>query len=110
MLVNTLASARRRRWNHEQPAPDPYEAAGTASPGIADATTQVDDADAMRRALDNLPTHQREVVVLRYYAHLTEQQIATVLATPAGTVKSRLSRALRLLADDTNLTEMRDPR
>ena len=39
-------------------------------------------------------TDQRAVVVLRYFAHLTEQQTASVLGIAPGTVKSRLSRAL----------------
>ena len=36
--------------------------------------------------------------MLRYFAHLSEQQTATVLGIPPGTVKSRLSRALARLA------------
>lgn len=45
--------------------------------------------------------------MLRYYAHLTEQQMAAVLGVAPGTVKSRLSRALKVLADDPDLAELR---
>ena len=45
--------------------------------------------------------------MLRYYAHLTEQQMASVLGVAPGTVKSRLSRALKILADDPNLSDLR---
>lgn len=62
------------------------------------------------RALEHLPDDQRTAVVLRYYAHLTELQMATVLGVPAGTVKSRLSRAVKALAQDPHLAELRDLR
>jgi len=50
-------------------------------------------------ALASLPIEQRSVVVLRYYLDWSEAQTAAALAIPAGTVKSRLSRALDTLAD-----------
>jgi DNA-directed RNA polymerase specialized sigma24 family protein len=45
------------------------------------------------------------VVVLRYYARLTEQQTADVLGVPPGRVKSRLSRALARLATNPHLAD-----
>jgi RNA polymerase sigma-70 factor (ECF subfamily) len=44
-------------------------------------------------ALARLPLPQRVVLVLRTLEGLTEQEIATTLGIPAGTVKSRLHRA-----------------
>jgi RNA polymerase sigma-70 factor (ECF subfamily) len=52
----------------------------------------------MLRALADLPVPLRVVVVLRYYADLSEREIATAIGRPAGTVKSRLHEARRLLA------------
>lgn len=75
-----------------------------------DETTRVDDADAIVRALQHLSDNQPETVVLRYYAHLTEEQMATTLAVAPGTIKTRLSRALKALADNPNLTELGEPR
>ena len=49
--------------------------------------------DSLRR----LPYDQRAVVVLRYWLGLTEAEIAESLDCRPGTVKSRLSRALRAL-------------
>jgi len=43
------------------------------------------------------------VLVLRYYADLTEADIAAVLGIAPGTVKSRASRALHALAADESL-------
>lgn len=104
ILINTLASSRRRRWNGERPTDHLPDLAG------GDATAQVDDADAIVRALQQLPDNQRQTVVLRYYAQLSEEQMATALTVAPGTIKSRLSRALKALADNPNLTELRDPR
>lgn len=45
-------------------------------------------------AVAALPERDREVVALRYFAELSEAETAEALGCPAGTVKSRLSRAL----------------
>jgi RNA polymerase sigma factor (sigma-70 family) len=44
-------------------------------------------------ALMHLPVSQRVVLVLRTQEGLSEQEIATTLGIPTGTVKSRLHRA-----------------
>ena len=49
-------------------------------------------------ALRDLSPHLRVVVVLRYYADLSEREIATAIGRPVGTVKSRLNEARRRLA------------
>jgi hypothetical protein len=80
-------------------------------------------ADAAAPGSDQPPTHRIIPVPMRpsalttptpccvrYYAHLTEQQMATVLGVATGTVKSRLSRALTALADDPSLEELRGTR
>ena len=48
-------------------------------------------------ALRTLPRRQREVLVLRYWAELTEADIASTLNISRGTVKSTASRALDAL-------------
>ena len=54
-------------------------------------------ADVMR-ALQDLPTHLRIVIVLRYYSDLSERDIAVAIGRKPGTVKSRLNEARRRLA------------
>jgi RNA polymerase sigma-70 factor (ECF subfamily) len=49
-------------------------------------------------ALKDLPVHLRIVVVLRYYADLSEREIAIAIDRKPGTVKSRLNEARRQLA------------
>ena len=51
--------------------------------------------DAVRR----LPTRQRDVVVLRYYLQLTDDEIASTLDMRLGTVKSTLHRARATLRE-----------
>lgn len=55
---------------------------------------QVDEHDELWAALDRLPPRQRVVLVLRIVEDLSEEQTASMLGIPPGTVKSRLSRAL----------------
>jgi RNA polymerase sigma factor (sigma-70 family) len=57
-------------------------------------------------ALSMLSYRQREVIMLRYYADLSEAQIAAALGISRGAVKSHVARAkdalramLRLLRD-----------
>ncbi len=104
VLINIFISGRRRRWTNEKPTAMLREQA------VIDHTASIDDTDAIMRALDRLPSDQRTAVVLRYYAHLSEQQMASALDVAAGTVKSRLSRAVKTLAQDPDLAELRGTR
>jgi RNA polymerase sigma-70 factor (ECF subfamily) len=52
----------------------------------------------VRRAVDELPTEERDVVRLQHLDGLTHNEIAHRLGVPAGTVKSRSFRAHRHLA------------
>lgn len=55
------------------------------------------ERDRILQALRQLPQRQREVVVLRYYADLSEAQIAHVLQIAPGSVKAHAHRALAAL-------------
>ena len=59
-------------------------------------------------ALQTLTQASREVVALRFYLDLTEAEIAGIVGCRRGTVKSRLSRALRQLAASPALADLRD--
>jgi RNA polymerase sigma factor (sigma-70 family) len=78
--------------------------------GYADPADRV-DMDETRRlvlaAVSSLPDHLRVVVVLRYYAHLGEKDIAAVIGRRPGTVKSRVHEAKARLGDDPRLAEFR---
>jgi RNA polymerase sigma-70 factor, ECF subfamily len=65
----------------------------------ADIATGVADRESIRGALETLTQKQRETIELAYLRHLTHEEIALVLGEPAGTIKSRLSSALRKLRE-----------
>jgi RNA polymerase sigma-70 factor (ECF subfamily) len=55
------------------------------------------DADAVRRALAELPVEFREIVILREMEGFSYKEIADLAEVPIGTVMSRLARARKLL-------------
>lgn len=103
IVVNTFIDQRRRRWRGELPSEHLPERA------VADGAVATVDRVGLERALANLTEEQRIAVVLRYYLDLSESQMAAVLAVAPGTVKSRLSRALKALGADPNLAEQETP-
>jgi RNA polymerase sigma-70 factor (sigma-E family) len=74
---------------------------------FAPAPTRFDDARVdLHRALATLPRRQRQVVVLRFIADLSEADVAAALGCSLGTVKSHASRGLaqlrEILGDDVS--------
>jgi RNA polymerase sigma factor (sigma-70 family) len=57
------------------------------------------ERDHVMRALRSLPQRQREVIVLRYYADLSEAQIADAMGISTGAVKSHASRGMSALRE-----------
>ena len=55
------------------------------------------DATAIQKALEQLPTQFREVIVLREINQMNYRDIAEITNVPIGTVMSRLSRGRQLL-------------
>lgn len=53
--------------------------------------------ETVQRALDELPVHFREILLLCEVEEMSYQEIAETLAIPIGTVMSRLSRARKAL-------------
>lgn len=58
-------------------------------------TTLMNHADSqlMQRAIDDLPVHYREALLLCEVEEMSYQEIAEILSIPIGTVMSRLARA-----------------
>ncbi len=54
-------------------------------------------SDEIRVALEELPTEQRRVIELAYFAGFTHTEIASMLDTPIGTVKGRMRLGLEKL-------------
>ena len=73
------------------------EQRGLTGAAVDDAVALHDQRQRLADVVAALPDRYREIVALRYFAGLSESETAEVLSCPAGTVKSRLSRALDLL-------------
>ena len=59
---------------------------------------QIHDVAEVRRALDELPTTERDLIRMQHFDELSHAEIADKLEIPLGTVKSRTFRAHRRLA------------
>jgi len=81
---------RRRRWRAEVTLV-------TREPSEPDATKSLADRDLLERALRRLSDGQRTVLVLTYYAGLSQREVADALDIPPGTAKSRVHYALEAL-------------
>jgi RNA polymerase sigma-70 factor (sigma-E family) len=92
MVVNEYLSWR-RRWARVVPHANPPDRPDPAS----DHAVAHAERDALRIELDKLPRRQRAVLVLRYYAGMSDTEIAEVLGCGAGTVRGYASRALAAL-------------
>ncbi len=92
-VVNLSRSRLRRRQVVAKHRPDPLPDMASAEVG-AMAHVQ---RDLVLAALQQLPRRQREAVVLRYYADLTEAQTAEAMGCGVGSVKSHTSRAMQAL-------------
>ena len=68
-------------------------------PGPEEQTLRRERQEALRKAIDQLPTEQRTVLLLREMDGLTYDEIAQLLHLELGTVKSRLARARLALRD-----------
>jgi RNA polymerase sigma factor (sigma-70 family) len=55
------------------------------------------DRDRVVAALQGLTARQREAIVLRYYADLSEAEIATAMGISRGAVKSHTARGMAAL-------------
>lgn len=101
MLVNGIARGWRRKWRGEIPYSEMPEPSPTEDPA-----TDLSVSHTIRASLERLRLEHRQVLVLRYFADLTEAQIANVLGIAPGTVKSRASRAIAALSEDKSLNEL----
>lgn len=69
----------------------------------------VETRELLHVALLRLPPRQRAVIVLRYFADLTERETAEVLGVRIGTVKQHAARGLARLRDELSSEAQESP-
>ncbi|MDQ6615632.1 MAG: RNA polymerase sigma factor [Actinomycetota bacterium] len=103
VVVNACYSKLRSDRHRRALFPGDETDVGRGPEGLALAS---EEHRAVLAALDRMPDHLRVVVALRYYAQLSEKEIATVIHRRPGTVKSRLHEARARLGSDPALTAL----
>jgi len=105
VVVNACISSARARTSRagKDDAGDALEGLPERSVGPELAAEQSQLAAAVEVALAELPEHLRVPLILRFYAGLSEKEIATAIDRRPGTVKSRLYDARQRLAQDPRL-------
>ncbi len=94
-VVNNARSALRHRGVEER-----YRQPGPPEPsGPEERAVQATEDARVMAALRGLSRRQQEVLVLRYYADLSEHDIATTLGMTRGAVKSHAHRGIAALRE-----------
>jgi RNA polymerase sigma factor (sigma-70 family) len=78
---------------------------GGAVPSPEAALLDFERRDELLAAVAELPDNDRQAIACRYFLDLSEEETASVLGCPRGTVKSRLSRALERLRERMGETD-----
>jgi len=98
-----LDRSRAQRRRVVEPVPEPPDL--VISPDPADDVLERLDAERVRGALERLTEDQREVIVLKFAAGLSNEETAVATGKPIGAVKSLQHRGLaalkRVLEEDS---------
>ncbi|MBD0293146.1 MAG: SigE family RNA polymerase sigma factor [Jiangellaceae bacterium] len=92
VIHNTRSIQRRRAVAARHPEDAPFEAPSAEYGALRSAA-----GEAVIEALRQLPARQRETLMLRYYADLSEAEIAEAMKISRGAVKSHASRGMAAL-------------
>lgn len=103
MVVNRCSSFWRRSVRRERP----WDGDGLFEQELPDASAAHAERDQMLRLLRRLPGKQRTVLVLRHYEGMADAEIADLLGTSSGTVRSNAHRGLAALRVLLELEEHR---
>jgi RNA polymerase sigma-70 factor (ECF subfamily) len=101
----SLSALRARRPQSSLSYPKVMDAVESSNP-VPSADVLVDRA-AILRLVDQLPTKQRQVIMLFYMQEQSHEEVAAMLSMPIGTVKTLLHRArarLSASAGETSAT------
>ena len=95
-----MASLDRRMGKDEESETGAFvEVFDSPDRGPVEESESIEQADEIRRAVDDLPEQMRQVVLLVYFQGLKYREAAHALGIPVGTVKSRLHGAVQKLGE-----------
>ena len=100
ILRNTFLSSRSKLERRMTVAMESEEdGAGLAVENVTPETILMNrtNSQLLQRAIDDLPVHYREALLLCEVEEMSYQEIAGILSIPVGTVMSRLARARRAI-------------
>jgi len=69
------------------------------TPSLEEVVHEGEQRRRVREAVDRLPHHLREIILLAYFQRMSYNQVAESLGIPLGTVKSRLHAAVATFAE-----------
>ncbi|HYV30081.1 MAG TPA: sigma-70 family RNA polymerase sigma factor [Candidatus Binatia bacterium] len=96
--IDRLRSLRRRYSFIEEVTHEMEEEARPLSAGPDEVFTQ-EQAAVIRAAVATLPLEQRQAIEMAFLGGLTQNEIATTLNQPLGTIKARIRRGMLKLRD-----------
>lgn len=76
-----------------------------SDPSPLDSVTFTEQRERLHKALAQIPVEQRDALMLAYFQGYTQVEIADVLQTPLGTVKTRMRQGLIKLSSLLRGTE-----
>lgn len=88
LRIDAIRREKRPKFDPEDPAFIPDEA-----PAADSIITAQQSADALRHAMERLPTEQSELLKMSFYDDYSQSIIAAKMNIPLGTVKSRMRLA-----------------
>jgi len=107
IAVNCCRSRMRRKWYQVLPWPDPAPRIMAEPEEQPERRLQQSEwRTEMLNAIDSLGEKHRVVVILRYYAGMSNEEIAETMGLPSGTIRSRLHTArerLRQVLEETQI-------
>ncbi|MDG1472783.1 MAG: sigma-70 family RNA polymerase sigma factor [Ascidiaceihabitans sp.] len=97
--IFTIARNRRIDLLRKQRRPEPEELTWGPEhePDQADAIALQQETEILRKAIQDLPSAQRELLEKAYFGDLSHSEIAAQTGLPLGTIKSRIRLALERL-------------
>lgn len=93
--VDAVRREESQRRRAEEAVPDAVDLGDDPGVTVVEELGIPEERTAVRGALEELPSEQRQVLELMYFAGMSQSQISERLALPLGTVKSRTLLGMR---------------